>query len=300
MAIIDCQGMVMSFVLDWYEDRHSVEYWLHRTAQKNLSGLEWGVAPGVPQVAERVMEDDFLKMAYMLDLGTFVHGEEIALYACSAAINFAPDEKCQSFLATQVLDEARHREVFNRRLDDIGLSKLEKATLLDRCMTPSVRAFHDLVKEQVDKKDFMAATIALNLILEGMAYPVYSYEVKYWSRLDPALSEVIRGAFQDEVQHVAFGEALTRSMVNESVENKNRASALISQFASIVSEIFDESRQNYVKLYQEAARPYADLIGDIEIFPGHRMADTSADEQVLLLKEQTNREFNRRIARIGI
>lgn len=290
----------MSFDLEWYEDRHTIEYWLHRTAQKNLADKEWGVSPSVAPISQLVLDDDLLKMAYMLDLGTFIHGEEIALHACSAAINFAPDEKCQSFLATQVVDEARHREVFKKRLGDIGLSSKEMRSLLDRCMTPSVRSFHDLVKEQVDKGDFMATAIALNLILEGMAYPVYSYEVKYWSQLDPALSEVIRGAFQDEVQHVAFGEALTRSMVQSSVDNRNKAAALIKHFGTLVSEIFDESRRSYVKLYQEAAKPYAALIGDVEIFPGHRMADTSADEQAVLLKEQTQREFSRRIARLGL
>jgi len=44
----------------------------------------------------------------------------------------------------------------------------------------------------------------MNVILEGLAYPIYRYETKYWSRLDPGLSGLIADAFHDEVQHVNF------------------------------------------------------------------------------------------------
>ena len=47
-----------------------------------------------------------------------------------------------------------------------------------------------------------------NLILEGMAYPLYGYEERYWQPVDPYLARLIASAFADETRHVAFGAAL--------------------------------------------------------------------------------------------
>ena len=44
-----------------------------------------------------------------------------------------------------------------------------------------------------------------NLVLEGMAYPLYGYEERYWKPVDPYLARLIASAFADETRHVAFG-----------------------------------------------------------------------------------------------
>ena len=61
--------------------------------------------------------------------------------------------------------------------------------------TKELRKFYDLIEEQVDRGDFAAAMMAHNIVLEGMAYPIYRYEAAYWSIFDPSLTQLIRGAF---------------------------------------------------------------------------------------------------------
>jgi hypothetical protein len=123
-----------------------------------------------------VLEAPLLQLVYVIDLSTLIHGEHLSLEAVAHSIGFAPTEECQIFLATQTLDEARHLEVFTRRLSDLGLDRARRETLLARFHTASVQKFHDLVRENLDKRDFLGATIALNVSLEGLAYPVYRYE----------------------------------------------------------------------------------------------------------------------------
>ena len=52
--------------------------------------------------------------------------------------------------------------------------------------------------------------VLTNLVLEGMAHPLYSYEERYWKPVDPYLARLVRGAFIDETRHVAFGAGVVR------------------------------------------------------------------------------------------
>lgn len=288
------------FKLDWSGNRHEIEYWLNRTAWRNLKDTVYGIKKGLEEVPDRVQDDPMLKMAYMIDLSTFVHAEKLALEAVAASIPFAENEECQMFLATQVMDEARHYEVFKHRLKAIGLSEVEVTKVLKNFNTKSFTKFESMVWEQVDKKDLLGTTIALNIMLEGLAHPIYRYEMKYWSRLDPGMSNLIKGALQDEVQHANFGEVYAKRMIEKSSECRNKAKKLVVQFKTIVDELFDESRRNYVRLYQEVANNHKDLMGDLEIFPGIMMGKTTEEEQAKQLKYETQLEFDARIKAIGI
>ena len=75
---------------------------------------------------------------------------------------------------------------------------------------------------------------------------------------------------------------------------------LIEQFRTLMNETFDAVIFHYIGLYQEAADGCEELIGDLEIFPGRKMADTSEEEQVRILKDEIDREYRRRAAVIGV
>jgi hypothetical protein len=203
-------------------------------------------------------------------------------------------------MATQALDEARHFEVFSRRLADFGVTPTERQGLMQRVTTPQMRQFYDLIGEQVDRKDYVAALIAHNVILEGMAYPVYRYEIKYWSRLDAGLSQMIQGAFADEVHHVSYGEAYVRSLLQGDVALRNRVDALLRDFELLMTGVFEAVIDHYIGLYQAAAKAHVGLMGDIVIFPGKRMADLTEEDQVRLLLQEVRDEHAQRLATLGI
>jgi hypothetical protein len=294
------QEEIKKFELNWSGDRHEIEYWLKRTAWRNLKDTVYGIKKGLEEVPHLIHDDPMLRMAYIIDLSTFVHAEKLALEAVAASIPFAENEECQMFLATQVMDEARHYEVFKHRLKDLGLTNEEITKVLANFNTKSFKKFESMVWEQIDKKDLLGSTIALNIMLEGLAHPVYRYEMKYWARLDPGMSNLIKGALQDEVQHANFGEVYAKRMIECSSEARNKARRLFGEFKIVVDELFDESRKNYVRLYQEVANNHMDLMRDLEIFPGIFMGHTTEEEQSRQLKMETQKEFDDRIKAVGI
>jgi hypothetical protein len=171
---------------------------------------------------------------------------------------------------------------------------------MDRVTTRQMRQFYDLIGEQVDRGDYVPALLAHNVILEGMAYPVYRYEIKYWSRLDPGLSQIIRGAFADEAHHVSYGEAYVRSLVQGDLALRNRIDTLLKDFERLMTGVFEAVIDHYIGLYQAAANAHMDVMGDIAIFPGKRIAELSEEEQVLMLLDEIRQEHANRLAALGI
>lgn len=286
--------------VDFEAGRNTVQFWLDRTAWGTLNGTKWGLSPENQKPRDILFTDPLLKQVYLIDLATFIVNEKVSVECVSATLRFAPDEGVQTFMATQVLDEGRHLEVFTKRAMDVGLTEEQKNTLVARYTTPAMKKFHDLIYEQVDKADFLGATIALNVILEGLAAPVYRYETKYWSKLDPGMSELVNLAFQDEVQHIGFGENVARHFIGSGKTSRNKIQTLMADFKKLINEVFDGVVHHYIGLYQEAANEHMDAIGDIEIFPGHKMFDTTEEEQVKLLLKEVEREYTKRLMRIGL
>lgn len=284
----------------WDNGKFNVQQWMERAPWNYLRDTDFGCSKDTAAPHPALWEDPLLQQVYKLDLATFLTAERISVVNISSLVAHAPDEAAQVFLTTQAVDEARHYEVFCRRLADFGVTPQQREDLLKQVTTPQMQRFYDLIAEQTDKRDFIGAMLAHNVVLEGMAYPVYRYETRYWSRLDPGLSQVIQGAFADEVRHVTFGEAIMREQVGKGGQERARVERLAKHFAQLMTEVFEAVIRHYIGLYQEAINGYMDLLGDLEIFPGHQMANVSEEDQVRILLAEIQREHSRRLGRIGL
>ena len=284
----------------WDNGTFGVQTWLERTPWRTLRGSEYGCSNDVAPPNPLLWEDPLLNQIYKLDIATFLTAEKLSVDGISQLVSQAPDEASRIFMATQALDEARHFEVFSRRLADFGVGPDERNGLMKRVTTKEMAQFYDLISEQVDRKDYVAAMLAHNIILEGMAYPVYRYEIKYWSRLDPGLSQIIQGAFADEVHHVSYGEAFIRSLIQGDIALKNRVDRMLTDFEGLMTGVFEAVIHHYIGLYQAAANAHMALMGDIAIFPGRRIADMDEEEQVRTLLAEVRAEHSKRLATLGI
>jgi 1,2-phenylacetyl-CoA epoxidase catalytic subunit len=105
------------------------------------------------------------------------------------------------FLATQVVDEGRHLEVFHHRLRDLGVADPE--TEVERRASRSLHTFRRRLLELVASKDWEAAIFAQNVILESLEFAVFQDHVR---AADAVTAEILRGVVKDERRHIGFGE----------------------------------------------------------------------------------------------
>jgi hypothetical protein len=286
---------------DWDNGRWTIQQWLERTAWRTLKDTEYGRPRTEEGVLPELFADGLLRQVCLIDIASFIGAERTSFEAVAGLLRCAPDENSKIYLGTQVIDECRHYEVFCRRMADFGVAPHKRDALVKRYMTPAIRRFYDLILEQVDRQDFIAGSLAQNIVMEGMAYPLYRYQIKYWSRIDPSLSQIIRGAFADEAHHVSYGEAIIGHHIGGlDAASKARLEALMRDFARLMTEAFEQAIHHYIGLYQECANQHMELMGDIEIFPGIRMAAVSEADQVRLLLAEIRREHAARAARIGL
>ena len=178
------------------DEVHSFEFWF-QAVEGYLSECPYGHAPGLGEADLTEPERDRL----ITTLCNYCVGETAALEASSGMIGFAPSRRAKIFLATQVVDEARHLEVLLHRLGELGVTEPEEE--VERRANRNLVAFKDRLLGFVEGKDWEAAVFAQNVVLEAMEFTVFEAHVE---RADPITSEVLEGIIKDERRHMGFGE----------------------------------------------------------------------------------------------
>ena len=277
----------------------TVEKWFELVPRGYLKDMMYGRSEAY-EVPEIMKEDGMLRRVALYDLAIFANAERVAVQVASGLTALADDDPTRIFLATQTMDEARHYEVFCQRLRELDVDDEEREFLIKRVVSPKMQEFIDLMIERVEERDLLGGIIALNIILEGMAFPLYSYEAKYWKPFDPGLSEIIMGAFKDETRHVGFAEYKMMDVLSKHPEERERLSALATKLSKVMTESFEIFLSLFVGEYQEACQDHAELIGDTEIAPGMRMIDTPVEEQVRFLLKEIQEVHKQRAEKIGL
>jgi len=141
--------------------------------------------------------DEFRLQATSWSLSQFMHGEQGALLATAKIVKSVPSIDAKFYAATQVMDEARHVEVYDRYLRE----KIEMAypinqylkTLLDQVLSDS-------------RWDF--TYLGMQIMIEGLALAAFAMIRDYSEEpLSKALNTYV---MQDEARHVAFGRLALR------------------------------------------------------------------------------------------
>jgi hypothetical protein len=242
-----------------------------------------------------------LAEVHRLDLALFVVFEEASLRVSGALTRRAPTEDALRFSAQQTLDEARHYEMFRGRL--VKASAAAGARPEDAegaILIPPLRRFVDRCYEVADAGSFVEALVLMNLVLEGMAYPLYSYEERYWRPVDPYLASMVRGAFADETRHVAFGAAIVRSILEDDPARRAKVSALCADARAALGEVFRYYVRTFVGLFDAVAKRHKETFAAAEMAPGKRIAETPYEEQVAMIHQSIDAEHARLLARAGL
>ncbi len=125
-------------------------------------------------------------------LSQFLHGEQGALLASSQVVETVPWLDAKLYGATQVMDEARHVEVYERYLRE----KIE----LTYPVNPELKSLIDAILRDArwDLK-----YLGMQILVEGLALAAFQF-VHAFTR-EPLLKDLTHHVMRDEARHVAFG-----------------------------------------------------------------------------------------------
>jgi hypothetical protein len=125
-------------------------------------------------------------------ISQFLHAEQGALVVAAKLVQAVPWIDAKYYASTQVIDEARHTEVYARYLRE----KLE----WEFPVNPHLAGLLDEIVRD-PRWDF--TYLGMQVVIEGLALAAFGFQ--YQLSPDPLLRQITRYLMADEARHVAFG-----------------------------------------------------------------------------------------------
>jgi hypothetical protein len=172
-------------------------------------------------------------LAWMLS--QFLHGEQGALYAATQVTEAVPWLDGKLYGATQVMDEARHVEVFHRYL----AGKLEKLYEIDENLYVVIDAL--MTDGRWDLK-----FLGMQIMVEGLALGAFGTLRQITD--EPLLREVLRYVITDEARHVHYGVLALKEVYSKHLPERERRDredwafemSLLLRNRFLAHEVYDE------------------------------------------------------------
>ncbi len=212
---------------------HSFEFWF-QSVEGYLVEHPYGVDPNAP-IPELEKSE---KEALIATLSTYCVGEVAALDGASGMIGFAPSRQTKIFLATQVVDEARHLEVMLHRLAELGVTDAEGE--FESRANRNLLAFRKRLGEFVEAKDWEASLFAQNVILESMEFAAFH---SHMQTADARTAEMLAGVLKDERRHMGFGENDLGRYLAQAPHGRARLKEIKKELDALVLATFEDSQQ---------------------------------------------------------
>jgi hypothetical protein len=217
-----------SFTWDYERSRPALSklYEKAKTSQWNVStDLDWSIDVDPERVASelggagrfhalRDLDDsplrhfgdkEWLEVSVQMQnslLSQFLHGEQGALLCTARIVETVPWIDAKYYASTQVMDEARHVEVFARYLD-------EKLSSQYRINTNLGSLLDDILADS----RWDITYLGMQIMVEGLALAAFG--MMHAITNEPLLKKLLRYVMSDEARHVAFGVLSLQELYRE-------------------------------------------------------------------------------------
>jgi len=200
-----------------------------------VSKDEWLLTPEaslLAQACKLLGRDEATQKAAMFDeinyvLSQLLHGEQAALQLCGQLTNACEKMDEKWYAASQVVDEARHVEVFSKFLSR------KMGTIYPIGPTLKILLDQLLEAEGVQKK-----TLGMQTLFEGMAVGIM--DLMRRECRNPFMTEMLRRVEQDESRHAAFGVLMMRRVVRDAEPEQKDA---MEDWAFAILEALNANQQ---------------------------------------------------------
>ncbi|MFN2505144.1 MAG: ferritin-like domain-containing protein [Acidimicrobiales bacterium] len=158
-----------------------------------LNGLRHGYRNEPP--FDKLSDAEWLELGVAQQgwvISQFLHGEQGALICTAKIVQSVPWVDAKVYAATQVMDEARHVEVYSRYLKD----KMAHAF-------PINVHLRSLLDDVVSDSRWDMTYLGMQIMIEGLALAAFGFQYQMTS--DPLLKQITRYVMADEARHMAFG-----------------------------------------------------------------------------------------------
>ncbi|HVV35844.1 MAG TPA: ferritin-like domain-containing protein [Acidimicrobiales bacterium] len=163
-------------------------------AAANSTGLSQNMdLAGTP--FEKWGDKEFLQVAIESQnwtLSQFMHGEQGALICTARIVESVPWIDAKYYASTQVMDEARHVEVFAKYLDE----KLSGHYPINAHLKM-------LLDDIIQDSRWDMTYLGMQIMVEGLALAAFGFIHQLTT--EPLLKQLLRYVMSDEARHVAFG-----------------------------------------------------------------------------------------------
>ena len=167
------------------------------------TGFDEAVYIGTP--VEKWAEKEWLEFGVQQQnwlLSQFLHGEQGALLCTAKIVETVPWYDAKLYASTQVMDEARHVEVFARYLDE----KLSGHY-------PINAHLRMLLDDIVNDSRWDMTYLGMQIMVEGLALAAFGFQQQMTT--EPLLKKLLRYVMSDEARHVAFGVLSLKEVYDE-------------------------------------------------------------------------------------
>jgi hypothetical protein len=152
---------------------------------------------------------DVRRHAASWQFSQFLHGEQGALVCASRIVESVPDLDAKFYGATQVMDEARHVEVYGKFLQEkIGL------------VYPINDQLQKLLAETLTDSRWDMPYLGMQVLIEGLALAAFGLMRDMTTM--PLPKQILAYVMQDEARHVAFGRLALRDYYKQITEAERK------------------------------------------------------------------------------
>ncbi len=144
---------------------------------------------------EKLSDDDMIRLSIEMDnwtLSQFMHGEQGALICTAKIVETVPWIDAKYYASTQVMDEARHVEVFAKYLQE-----------KQNGFYPINAHLKLLLDDIISDSRWDMTYLGMQIMVEGLALAAFGFMQQMTP--DPLLKQLLRYVMSDEARHVAFG-----------------------------------------------------------------------------------------------
>jgi hypothetical protein len=212
-------------VNDNYDVLDSIDVWADNvnTLYEEAKARQWNATRDIPWEELAPLPDDLEKatcqMCTFLTEVEFIAGDFPAKWMYRIPQDFL---EVKNFLSSQIMDEARHQEVFRKRAVAGG------------GLLHAAPGFEWALKAIIDSPNHTMGTFLLNVLGEGLVLSIFrSGEMIAKTHVD---KEIFRRCLQDEARHVSYGVMQLKYYLDNHPD-REQALADLHRFADVGEQV---------------------------------------------------------------